>query len=164
MDMGRIQQELQQRTPFKTSAEEAMVGLLRTTDVARRQLTAVVEAHGITLQQYNVLRILRGGGDQGVPTLEVGARMIEETPGTTRLLDRLEAKELVRRERCKQDRRQHLCWITKQGTTLLKKLEQPMQAAGEAVLHRLTHQDRLELIRLLDAVRASQDSTTTPTS
>lgn len=156
--MGRIQHELRQRIPFKTSGEEAVVALLRTTDVARRQLTLVVEAHGITLQQYNVLRILRGGGEAGVPTLEVGARMIEEAPGTTRLLDRLEAKELVRRERCKQDRRQHLCWITRQGTTLLKKLEQPMQDAGETLLTRLNDHDRLELIRLLDAIRGAQDS------
>ncbi len=158
--MGRIQQELKQNTPFKTIGQEALVGLLRTSDVARRQLTAVVEQHGITLQQYNVLRILKGGGDAGVPTLEVGARMIEETPGTTRLLDRLEAKALVRRERCKQDRRQHLCWISKPGTALLKKLEEPMQDAGEAVLARLSDTDRLELIRLLDAIRGAQDSTT----
>ena len=57
--------------------------------------------------------------------------MIEQTPGITRLLDRLEAKALVRRERCAKDRRQHLCWITPDGAALLEQLDAPTVAAGE---------------------------------
>ena len=93
--MGRLQQELKQRKPFQSVAQEALLGLMRTTDLMRRQVAAFVEPHGITLQQYNVLRILRGGGTDGVPTLEVAERMVEQTPGITRLLDRLEAKGFV---------------------------------------------------------------------
>ena len=106
--MSSLQHELRQRRPFASPAHEAVVGLMRTADLVRRQMTALVEPHGITLQQFNVLRILRGAGDEGLPTLEVAERMIEQTPGVTRLLDRLEAKELVRRQRCPKDRRQHL--------------------------------------------------------
>src|ERR1035437_4343698 len=105
-----LQRELRQRRPFQSAAHEAIVGLLRTADLIRRHAAAVVEPHGITTQQFNVLRILRGAGGDGLPTLEVGARMVEQTPGVTRLLDRLEAKDLVRRQRCPNDRPPHLSW------------------------------------------------------
>jgi MarR family transcriptional regulator, organic hydroperoxide resistance regulator len=154
LDVRRLQDELQQRPPFATPAQEAVVALMRTTDVVRRQLARVVEPHGITLQQYNVLRILRGGGPDGVPTLDVAARMIEETPGITRLLDRLDAKRLVKRERCPHDRRQHLCWITADGQALLQTLDGPLLAAAEACMKGLSARDRLGLVRLLEAVRA----------
>ena len=96
--MSKLQRELKQEKPFSSTAHEAVLALMRTADVVRRQIAAVVEPSGVTIQQYNVLRILRGGGSDGVPTLEVGARMVEQTPGITRLLDRLEAKQLVRRQ------------------------------------------------------------------
>ena len=70
-----------------------------------------------------MLRILRGAGDEGLPTLEVAERMIEQTPGVTRLLDRLEIEGLIRRERCRADRRQHLCWLTSEGSRLLDRLD-----------------------------------------
>src|SRR5262245_1756339 len=94
-DMSRLQHELRQRKPFQSTAHAAVVGLMRTADLIRRQMSEVVERQGLTLQQFNVLRILRGGGEGGVPTLEVADRMVEQTPGITRLLDRLEAKGLV---------------------------------------------------------------------
>jgi len=152
---GLLQREIRQRRPFTSPAHEAVVGLLRTTDLVRRRLAAVVEPHGITLQQYNVLRILRGAGDEGLPTLEVAARMIEETPGITRLLDRLEAKALIRRQRCPKDRRQHLCWITAQGRALTDGLDAPMGRANEEALRELAGRDRVKLVRLLDGVRAA---------
>jgi len=68
-------------------------------------------------------------------------------------LDRLEAKGLVRRQRCPKDRRQHLCWITPAGLALIKPLDASSIAAIDKVLGRLAHQDRTTLIRLLDAIR-----------
>ncbi len=155
--MGRLQHELKQRKPFSSVAQEALLGLVRTTDLVRRQLTAFIEPHGITLQQYNVLRILRGGGEEGVPTLEVADRMVEQTPGITRLLDRLEAKGFVKRQRCEKDRRQHLCWITPKGAALLEKLDQPVIELGEQIIKGLNHEERLTLIRVLDALRAAHE-------
>lgn len=131
-----------------------MLGLMRTTDLIRRAFGRVVEERGITLQQYNVLRILRGAGDSGLPTLEIGSRMIEESPGVTRLIDRLEAKEWVRRERCPHDRRQVLCWITGSGLALLESLDEPMAQADDRALSMLSADDKSHLIRLLDAIRA----------
>jgi len=160
--MSKLQRELKQEKPFSSTAHEAVLALMRTADVVRRQIAAVVEPSGVTIQQYNVLRILRGGGSDGVPTLEVGARMVEQTPGITRLLDRLEAKQLVRRQRCPKDRRQHLCWITPEGEALLAALDAPVLAAGESSLETLTQPDRLAFIRLLDAIRAPHDIASNP--
>ena len=157
VSVKRLQAEPRQRAPLPSPAQETVIALMRTTDVVRRQLTQVVDPHGITLQQYNVLRILRGGGADGVPTLEVAARMIEQTPGITRLLDRLEAKGLVTRERCPHDRRQHLCWMTADGLALLRKLDAPMLAASDTILKGVSQHDRLAIIRLLDAIRAAHE-------
>lgn len=155
MSPSLLQRELRQRRPFRSPAHEAVVGLVRTADLVRRQMAALVEPHGITPQQFNVLRILRGAGTDGLPTLEVADRMIEQTPGVTRLLDRLEAKELVRRQRCPKDRRQHLCWITAKGLALLDKLDASTLRAHDDTLKGLTQKDRVALIRLLDAIRAA---------
>ena len=64
--LGTVQTEIRQRRPFASRAQECVVALLRTADVLRRALTRVVEPHGITVQQYNVLRILRGAGAEGL--------------------------------------------------------------------------------------------------
>jgi DNA-binding MarR family transcriptional regulator len=150
-----LQREIRQRRPFQSAAHEAILGLMRTTDLIRRRAATLVEPHGITLQQFNVLRILRGAGDAGLPTLEVAERMIEQTPGVTRLLDRLEAKGLVRRQRCPKDRRQHLCWITDKGLALLAKLDEVLDGAHEDSMKGLRQKDRVVFIRLMDAIRAA---------
>ncbi|MGK2857784.1 MAG: MarR family winged helix-turn-helix transcriptional regulator [Thermoanaerobaculia bacterium] len=152
---SRLQEQLGQRKPFRSLAQEAFVGLLRTADVVRRSYGGVLAAGELTVQQYNVLRILRGAGAEGLPTLEIGTRMIEQAPGITRLLDRLEAKQLVRRERCVHDRRQVLCYITKEGLALLAELDQPIDEADEASMSGLTKAETKALIRLLDKVRAA---------
>ena len=155
--MSQLQRELKQRKPFQSVAQEALLGLMRTTDMVRRQVAAVIEPHGITLQQYNVLRILRGGGTDGVPTLDIADRMMEQTPGITRLLDRLEAKGFVKRQRCLKDRRQHLCWITPKSAALLAKLDSPMVEFGAHLMRGMKHEQRIALVRLLDALRAAHE-------
>src|SRR5215470_13333116 len=104
-----VQDEIRQRKPFSSRAEEGVVALVRTADLLRRALTGVVEPEGITLQQYNVLRILRGADQDGLPTLDIAGRLVEHAPGVTRLLDRLQAKGLVRRQRSAEDRREIRC-------------------------------------------------------
>ncbi len=150
-----VQREIRQTKPFASKGQEGVIGLLRTADLLRRSLARVVAPHGVTLQQYNVLRILRGAGEAGLPTLEIAERMIEQAPGITRLLDRLEAKKLVRRKRCRSDRRQVLAWIDPPGLELLARVQEPLQLADSALLGRLPRR-RLELlIELLDDVRTA---------
>ncbi len=132
-----------------------MLGLLKTADLMRRTVTAVLEPYGVTMQQYNVLRILRGAGDEALPTLVIRDRMIEQTPGITRLLDRLEARGWVLRRRCKQDRRQVLCRISASGAELLKRLDDPMSKVDYTAVGVLSQAEMDELIRMLDKVRAA---------
>jgi DNA-binding MarR family transcriptional regulator len=148
-----IVQELKQTRPFPSKAQEVAVGLMRTADVLRRLVGSIVEPQGITLQQYNVLRILRGAGKDGLPTLDIAERMIETAPGITRLIDRLETKKLVTRERCPTDRRQVFCRITKSGLTLLDKLDAPMIEAADSALGHLKKHELASLIDLLDRTR-----------
>ena len=153
--MTRIAQEIKQTRPFPSPRSEAAVGLLRTADLVRRMVSAVVEPRGITAQQYNVLRILRGAGDAGLPTLDIAERMIEQTPGITRLMDRLEAKKLVVRERCTKDRRRVYCRITSAGIALLNELDAPIRASEEEALAGLAAREVKSLVELLDRTRDS---------
>jgi len=154
-----VQDEIRQTRPFSSPSEEGVVALARTADLMRRSLTHVIEPHGITLQQYNVLRILRGAGSDGLPTLEIASRMVERAPGVTRLLDRLEAKAWVRRQRGPRDRRQILCWITPAGLGVLEELDGPMQDGARRFMAPLRGRDLPTFIRLLDELRAgSPDS------
>jgi len=148
-----IREDLKQNKPFAAASQEAAVALLHTADLVRRSVAAVVEPHGITPQQYNVLRILRGAGAAGLPTLEIAGRMVEETPGITRLVDRLQSKKLVIRKRCKTDRRQVFCCITERGLELLAGLDRPLRAAEHAALSHLSSKQLDQLLTLLDKAR-----------
>ncbi len=148
-----IAEELKQSRPFPAKSQEAAVALMRTADLVRRAVASIIEPRGITVQQYNVLRILRGAGERGLPTLEIADRMIEQTPGITRLIDRLEAKKLVARERCATDRRQVFCRITPEGLELLAALDKPLTESEEGALGTLGQQELQQLLELLDRAR-----------
>ena len=146
----------EQKRLVPSRQQQAIVSVLRTTAYLRRFGSSLFDQHGITPQQYNVLRILRGAGQEGLPTLDIVDRMIEQTPGITRLLDRLEAKKLVRRERPSDNRRQVLCYVTKDGRDLLSELETPMKNLANEALHMLNDSELDELIRLLERMRATK--------
>jgi MarR family transcriptional regulator, organic hydroperoxide resistance regulator len=148
-----LREEIRQTKPFESPAQEAILGVYRTSDMLQRRFARLVEPHGISLQQYNVLRILRGAGKEGTPTLEIAERMVEKTPGITRLLDKLEAKHLVRRKRCPEDRRQVLCWITDSGVSLLSQLDKPLVQSGLAAVECLSQTEIRQLIAILGKLR-----------
>ena len=151
---SKLKDEIKQTIPFTTFSEEGALGILRTSDVLRRRMSSIVQPFSITLQQYNVLRILRGAGKRGLPTLEISERMVEETPGITRILDRLERKKLIHRERSQNDRRRVYSTLTKQGELVLKKLDEPMARGDGGYLKMLTRKEQKQLIELLDKIRA----------
>lgn len=153
-DRRPVAEEIGQRKPFPSRAQEAMVTLLRTTDVARRFLSGVLAPEDVTLQQYNVLRILRGAGPDGLPTLEIGRRMLEQQPGVTRLVDRLVAKELAHRVRDTEDRRRVVCTISEDGLHLLARMDRTMADADEVVKAALSEDEMDRLTELLDQLRA----------
>jgi DNA-binding MarR family transcriptional regulator len=150
-----VQAELQQRLPFPSTRQEAFLGVLRTGAVMRRPVARVIEAQQLSMAQYNVLRILRGAGDSGLPTLGIRERMIEEAAGITRLIDKLERASLVRRSRHgAADRRQVYCCITTEGLALLRQLDPMVDLAIEAALAMLSEPELETLIGLLDRIRA----------
>lgn len=149
-----LQTEIRQTRPFKSRGHEAYLALLRTADQARHRFAALFEQEDLTLQQYNVLRILRGAGDAGLPTLEVADRMIERTPGITRLMDVLEGQGLVTRERPKTDRRTVLCRVTPAGLTVLARLDGPVEDLDRDTFMRLDAEDLDDLVEILSRLRA----------
>jgi MarR family transcriptional regulator, organic hydroperoxide resistance regulator len=133
--------------------QQGLMALIRTADAVRRHFERLLEPHDLTLQQFNVLRILRGARPEALPTMEIAARMIEQAPGITRLLDRLDEKGFVRRVRCEEDRRQVLCSITDEGLALLEQLDAPVREADERVMSALDDAELGVLIRMLDRTR-----------
>jgi DNA-binding MarR family transcriptional regulator len=148
-----LRDELKQNKPFHSPAHEAVLSILRTAALVQRHISQVVEASGVTIQQYNVLRILRGAGAAGLPTLAIRDRMIEEAAGITRLLDKLERAGYAVRERSTPDRRQVLCQITPAGLELLATLDEPVDAVNAVALAGLSEDQQRSLVALLASVR-----------
>lgn len=149
-----LQDELKQNRPFATRTEELGVGLLRTASLFRRAIAQRAEPYGVSLAQYNVLRILRGAGDEGLPTLAVRDRLVEEAPGITRLIDKLEQAGHVRRDRTGKDRRTVRCRITSKGLTLLTEMDAPMKELNDVMRRALADQTEQDaMIDMLARVR-----------
>jgi DNA-binding MarR family transcriptional regulator len=134
----------------------AVLAILRAADTLRRRGTALLAPYGLTPQQFNVLRILRGARPDGLCTLTIAERMIEQTPGITRLIDRLEAKRLVVRVRSAEDRRQVWCRITPSGLQLLARLDKPVGDLDRSVMAGLPVADQRKLAELLELVHREQ--------
>lgn len=149
-----LQSEIKMRRPFSSAGQEATIGVMRTADVVRRYLGAVLAPYCITLPQYNVLRILRGSEPNGLSVSDVQERLIECSPGVTRMMDRLERRGWVRRERQTDDRRVVLCFLTDAGRELTDELRGPIDEADAAVVGGLSEAEQRQLIELLDRLRA----------
>ncbi len=150
------------RTPVRRKpvpANAALIALFAAADRVRAFVADIVEPHGITGQQYNVLRILRGAEPDGLPTLTIAERMIERAPGITRMIDRLETKDLVERERRGGDRRCVHVRITRAGLGLLDRLDAPIRRADRAAFAALDDREVSQLAALLERVRASHART-----
>ena len=150
-----IRDEIGQGRPFRSRGQEATIALLRTASVVRRAVARVVEPHGLSLAQYNALRIIRGAGTAGIPTLAIRDRMIEEGTTITRLLDKLEDAGLVRRERSLPDRRQVVCHATADGRRLLDRLDPAVDTADAEAMAALGARQLDQLLQLLDRIRAA---------
>ncbi|MEO8657147.1 MAG: MarR family transcriptional regulator [Bryobacteraceae bacterium] len=155
--MSRIQAEIKQTKPFPVAEEEAAVALQRTADLMAQQITAVLKPHGISPAQYNVLRILRGAGKDGLPCGEVGNRMVTRDPDMTRLLDRMETRGLVARIREQKDRRVITARITPEGEAMVGQLDRPIAELSVRQFSALTKAQLKTLVDLLDRLRELAD-------
>lgn len=146
--------ELQQNRPWSSPAEEALVSVMRTSALIRRLLAHQVEPFGISPAQYNVLRILRGAGPEGMPTLAVRDRLVEEAPGITRLIDKLERARLVQRDRTGRDRRTVRVQITPAGLDLLERADAAVKQVQVRLAQGLSDEgEQRRLVALLAQVR-----------
>ncbi|MEN8374680.1 MAG: MarR family transcriptional regulator [Gemmatimonadota bacterium] len=148
-----VREEIKQSRPFRSASQEAVVALLRSAALLRNRFDAAVQHEGLTGQQYNVLRILRGAGTP-LPTMEIADRLLEPAPGPTRLLDRIEAKGLVERSRCPEDRRRVLCELTEEGRAVVDRLDATMDEFDDGCFASLADEEVRALIGALDSVRA----------
>src|ERR1043165_8301335 len=146
------------RTRMPTRGPTAYSILLSTADKIKTLFEGVCAPFDITGQQYNVLRILRGAEPDGLPTLTIAERMIERTPGITRMIDRLEAKGLVAREVRPHDRRRVYCRITPKGLKLLQLLDEPFAAANRTAFRGLSAAELAQLVALLVKARQAHET------
>jgi DNA-binding MarR family transcriptional regulator len=142
-----------QSKPAISLENRVFVGLLRTADTLGQQAEQLVRAAGLTGAQYNVLRILRGAEPQGLACSAIGDRMISHDPDMTRLLDRLEKRGLITRERQTDDRRVVKARITPQALSLLKTLDQPVRELHKRQFRHMSAARLKILFDLLEEIR-----------
>ena len=148
-----LRAELKQGKPFASLEEEVFLSALRTADQLLWGEIELLRAAELTFPQYNVLRILRGAGADGVSCSEIAARMVTRDPDITRLLDRLEGRALVARGRDARDRRVIVPRITKKGLELLAGLDEPIARVHK---DQLKHMNRADLRRLADLLERAR--------
>jgi DNA-binding MarR family transcriptional regulator len=149
-----IEQELKQTRPIRSPHEQAVLSLMRTSRAIEESWQSYLKRNeGISISQYNILRILRGARPAAIKTSEIADRMIYRDPDVTRLLDRLSKQGLVSREEDPQDRRVVLVRITDSGLALLARLDDPADRYTKSVMAGLSPDRLRELCRLLDEVR-----------
>jgi DNA-binding MarR family transcriptional regulator len=151
----KLKDEIKQRKPFASLEAEVYLNLMRTADALSRASQEILKLVDLSPNQYNVLRILRGAGRQGLCCREVAERMITRDPDITRLVDRLERRGLLTRHRNSKDRRVIMVRTSEAGQKLLKDLDRPMEESNRRQLGHMSQGDLRKLVELLEAARES---------
>ncbi len=146
-----IEQDIQQ-AKFRNPHQKAAINLIYTLGWMRDKTRSIFESEDITPQQFNILRILRGSHPQPLSTLQIRERMLEKMSDTSRLVDRLVNKGLVKKLTCRKDRRLVDVVITDKGRKLLERLD-TRQDEIDGVLQNLSEKDANILSDLLDKIR-----------
>ena len=148
--MKKIEDEIRQ-TKFTSVHQKALLNLLFTSNWINNKQQDFFKPFGITLQQFNILRILKGQHPTSISGTEIKARMLDKNSDISRLLDRLVAKGLIEKKTCDQDKRASDVFITGEGISLIDKIS-TAQTKIDRVLD-LTEQEALLLSELLDKAR-----------
>jgi len=149
-----IEKDIQQQK-FRNEYQKAVVNLIYTSNWMRERTSGIIEAEGITPQQFNILRILRGSHPMPLSTLQIRERMLDKMSDTSRIVDRLIAKGLVKKYICKKDRRLVDVIIAEKGMKMLERLDK-RQDEMDAILGNLTEKEASSLSKLLDKIRSSE--------
>ena len=151
---SQLKREIKQQRPFRSLEEEVVLGMMLTVDRLTAPITDLLRQQDLGISQYNVLRILRGAGNEGLPSGEIAERMIRRDPDLTRLLDRLESRRVVARARDATDRRVVRAKITEAGLRLLDSLDDSIDQTVQQILAHVPKQRLRTLSKLLEAARA----------
>ena len=143
-----------QQAKFRNIYQKASINLIYTLGWMKDRTKPIFDAEGITSQQFNILRILRGSFPKPLSTLQIRERMLEKMSDTSRIVDRLIAKGLVKKVTCKSDRRLVDVIISDKGKKLLERLDE-REAEMDGVLNNLTEKEASILSDLLDKLRNS---------
>lgn len=149
--MPSIEEEIKQKV-FKNNYQKAFINVIYTAGWLQTQQAAIFRNYGLTLPQFNILRILRGQYPEPATISLLIERMLDKTSNASRIVDKLEVKELVTRKQCPNDRRTVDVLISDKGLALLKQMDEK----GENILigfNNLTESEATELSRLLDKMR-----------
>ena len=136
--------------------DQVFVAILKTADTLAGQAEQLLKASGLTGAQYNVLRILRGAGPEGLPCNGISERMISRDPDMTRMLDRMESRQWITRERQKEDRRVVKARITDEGLKLLKKMDAPVRELHKHQFAHMSATRQKTLLELINEVSAHE--------
>ena len=147
----KIEDEIQQKS-FKSETQKAYINIVYTANFLAVKQAAVFKPFGITLPQFNVLRILRGQHPKPATVNLLMERMLDKTSNVSRIMDKLEVKKLATRKQCPNDRRSVDILITETGLELLKKMDVALEEQ-QIGLQNLTNDEAQELNRLLDKIR-----------
>jgi DNA-binding MarR family transcriptional regulator len=151
-----LRDEIRQRKPFTSLEQEAFLNLLRTVAELSDSFERVLRPHGVSGTQYNVLRILRGSGPEGLCRNEIRDRLLTRMPDVTRLLDRMEEAGLVSRTRSAEDRRQVGTHLTDRGRELVDRLDEVVAEEHRSRLGHLSENQLHTLVELLTQARQQQ--------
>jgi len=149
-----LENEINQRK-FRNEYQKSAINLVYTYNWVTEKITRIFDEWDITAQQFNILRILRGAG-QPLSTLQIRQRMLDRMSDTSRIVDRLVKKGLVKKGICKMDRRLVDVTITDKGKKLLEKIDQYSDQM-DGIMKNLTEEDARTLNELLDKIRNTKD-------
>lgn len=146
------------RSASGTASPQAIlfVSLMQIADIFANQAEQLVKTAGLTGAQYNVLRILRGAGPEGLACREIGERMISRDPDITRLLDRMEKRGLITRQRQSEDRRVVRTCVTAEGLQILRTLDPPVRELHKRQFQHLSASQLRVLAGMLNEIRLRQ--------
>jgi DNA-binding MarR family transcriptional regulator len=150
---AKLAAEIHQNKPFALPEEEALLNLARTHEFLLQRQTEFFKQFQLTPTQYNILRILRGAGADGVTCSRAAERMVTADPDITRLFDRLEARKLIRRERSAEDRRVVVSRITPDGLKLVDAIDKPLARLLKRHMGRVGPKKLAQLIEILESLR-----------
>ncbi len=152
MPSASLRQQLKKKGPFDSVQQEAMLSILRTSDLLENRLARLLREYELTPSQYNAMRIMRGEG-KPMPCLEVADRMIQVAPAITRVVDQLVGRGLIDKQQSSEDRRVFLVELTSAGSRLLKKLDQPIETLHQSLLGHIPKADLIALNGILEVAR-----------